>query len=78
MQAQVFKIHSDFYWVQSDFNDDCTIYECKLRANLKKQKTEIFVGDYVEIEDIKENPKQAVISGLMPRYNFMPRPKSQI
>ena len=75
MQAQVFKIHSDFYWVQSDFNDDCTIYECKLRANLKKQKNEIFVGDYAEIEDINENSKQAVISGLIKRKNFMPRPK---
>ena len=75
MQAQVFKIHSDFYWVQSDFNDDCTIYECKLRANLKKQAKEIYVGDYVKIDDLNEASKQAVISDLIPRKNFMPRPK---
>lgn len=75
MQAQVFKIHSDFYWVQSDFNDDCTIYECKLRANLKKQNTEIYVGDIVEIEITKNNSKQAVISKLHQRKNYISRPK---
>ena len=75
MQAQVFKIHSDFYWVQSDFSDDCTIYECKLRANLKKQNAEVYVGDYVEIENINDISKQALISAIIERKNFMPRPK---
>ncbi len=75
MQAQVFKIHSDFFWVQSDFENDCTIFECKLRANLKKQKTEVFVGDFVEIEEVNEISTQAVISKILPRKNFMPRPK---
>ena len=64
MQAQVFKIHSDFYWVQSDFDKDCAVFECKLRANLKKQKTEVIVGDYVEIEDVNEKSGQAVISKI--------------
>ena len=75
MQAQVFKIHSDFYYVQSDFNDDCSVYECKLRLNLKKQKEEVFVGDFVEITDINKDSKQGFISKIFPRKNFMPRPK---
>ena len=75
MQAQVFKIHSDFYYVQSDFNNDCTIYECKLRANLKKQMANVFVGDSVEIDEINESSKQGFISKILPRKNYMPRPK---
>lgn len=75
MQAQVFKIHSDFYYVQSDINDDCTIYECKLRLNLKKQCSEVVVGDFVEIDEINENSKQGFISKVLPRKNYMPRPK---
>ena len=75
MQAQVFKIHSDFYYVQSDFNDDGTIYECKLRLNLKKQHAEVFVGDFVEIDEINNKSKQGFISKILPRKNFMPRPK---
>jgi len=73
VQAQVFKIHSDFYWVQP--NNGCTLIECKLRANIKKQKTDIFVGDFVEIENVNTESQQAVISKLLPRKNFMPRPK---
>ena len=73
MQAQVFKIHSDFYYVQSDIKNDCTMYECKLRANLKKQKAEVFVGDFVEVDEIIGT--QGVISKILPRKNFMPRPK---
>ena len=75
MQAQVFKIHSDYYWVQSDFSDDCTIYECRLRANLKKQKAEVIVGDYVDIEEINDTSHQAVIYKIHKRLNYMPRPK---
>lgn len=75
MQAQVFKIHSDFYYVQPEIEGDNTIYECKLRANLKKQKIEVLVGDYVYIEEINKNSKQAVIYSVEKRKNYMPRPK---
>ena len=36
MQAQVFKIHSDFYYVKNFKGESFT---CKLRDVLKKQKT---------------------------------------
>ena len=35
MQGQVFKIHSDFYYVKSKDNE---VFECKLREVLKEQK----------------------------------------
>lgn len=62
-QGQVLKIHSDFYYVNSDEK----IHECKLREVLKKQKQRVVVGDFVEFEDEK-------ITKILPRKNFIPRP----
>ncbi len=72
MQGQVYKIHSDFYYVNTK---DC-IYECKLRDILKKRKLEIFVGDFVELDQINDNSKQAFINKLLPRKNFISKPRA--
>ncbi len=61
--GQIFKIHSDFYYVHSG-NKTC---ECKIREVLKKQKQKIFVGDYVEFEN-------GAIEKILPRKNFITRP----
>lgn len=63
MQGQVFKIHSDFYYV----NNNGSIFECKLRENIKKQKIDVWVGDYVEFEN-------GAISALLNRKNQIRRP----
>ncbi|MBR1942473.1 ribosome small subunit-dependent GTPase A [bacterium] len=62
-QGQIYKIHSDFYYVNSDNNK----YECKLREVLKKQKQKIVVGDYVEFEN-------GAIENVLPKKNYIPRP----
>ncbi len=67
MEAQVYKIHSDFYYLKN--NKGCE-YTCKLREILKKQKIEILVGDFVELS--KDNN---FIVSLKKRKNFLPRPK---
>ena len=46
-RGQVFKIHSDFYYV----NSDNKIFECKIREVLKKTKQKIYVGDFVQFEN---------------------------
>lgn len=61
--GQIFKIHSDFYYVHSDGVE----YECKVRDVLKKQKQKIYVGDYVEFEN-------GAIKKIQPRKNFITRP----
>ena len=63
MKGQIFKIHSDFYYVHSNSET----YECKIREVLKKQKKKIFVGDYVEFEN-------GAIEKILPRQNFITRP----
>lgn len=62
--GQIFKIHSDFYYV--NFNNQT--FECKLREVLKKQKISIVVGDFVEFEN-------GAIEKVLQRKNFIPRPK---
>lgn len=70
MQGQVYKIHSDFYYVKFD-NE---LYECKMREILKKQKQKILVGDFVELDEINHNRKTAVIKNISRRKNFLTRP----
>ena len=62
-KGQIYKIHSDFYYVHSDGKD----YECKVREVLKKQKQKIYVGDYAEFEN-------GAIERILPRKNFITRP----
>jgi len=70
VKGQVYKIHSDFYYV--NFGNE--VYECKVREILKKQKEKILVGDFVELDEVNENHKTAVIKKILPRKNFLTRP----
>ena len=63
VQGQIYKIHSDFYYV---FNEG-KIHECKLREVLKKTKQSVFVGDFVEYEN-------GAINKVLQRANYIPRP----
>ncbi len=63
MQGQVYKIHSDFYYI----NNSGINYECKIREVLKKQDKKILVGDNVEFAD-------GYITSIYPRKNYIPRP----
>ncbi len=62
-KGQIFKIHSDFYYVKSGEE----AFECKLREVIKKQKQKVFVGDFVEFED-------GAIVKILPRKNYITRP----
>ena len=61
--GQIYKIHSDFYYV----DDGIQSFECKIREVLKKQREKIFVGDFVEFEN-------GVIVNVIKRRNFISRP----
>ena len=63
MKGQIYKIHSDFYYVQNDGKT----FECKIREVLKKQQIKIVAGDFVEFD-------VGVITEVLPRKTFIPRP----
>ena len=62
-EGQIYKIHSDYYYV----DDGQNTHECKIREVLKKQKEKILVGDFVEFEN-------GVITKIIERKNFIKRP----
>lgn len=62
-EGQIYKIHSDFYYIDDGQNSQT----CKIRDVLKKQKEKILVGDFVEFSD-------GYINNLIPRKNFIKRP----
>ncbi len=71
MIGRVVKIYSDFYYVETDLG----IVESKLRTVLKKQNTEVFTGDYVNLIQFDNNSMQAFISSVVNRNNLISRPK---
>ena len=71
MQGQIFKIHSDFYYVETQEG----VFECKITGVLKKRKDNIVVGDFVELEQTNQNSKQAFIANVLKRNTYIPRPK---
>lgn len=62
-EGQIYKIHSDFYYI----DDGNSYHECKIREVLKKQRERILVGDFVEFEN-------GVIKNILQRKNFIKRP----
>lgn len=63
MKGQIFKIYSDSYYVKSGKE----IFICTIREVLKKQKTSVVTGDYVEFDG-------NVIQEILPRKSFIKRP----
>ncbi len=64
-EGQIYKIHSDFYYVDDGVNS----FECKIREVLKKQKEKILVGDFVEFDN-------GVINNIIARKNYIKRPSA--
>ncbi|MBR5556032.1 ribosome small subunit-dependent GTPase A [bacterium] len=62
-EGQVYKIHSDFYYIDNGLE----FFECKVREVLKKRKDKILVGDFVIFND-------GYIEEIIPRKNFISRP----
>jgi len=71
MIGRVIKIFSDFYYVETNEG----IVEAKLRTVLKKQKEDVFTGDFVELEQFDKSAMQAFILKVVNRKNLISRPK---
>lgn len=69
--GRVRKYHSNFYYVEVEG----TVYECMLRGLIKKEGTEVLVGDFVELDSIDETQRQARVHGVTNRQNVISRPK---
>ena len=71
MIGRVIKIFSDFYYVETSIG----LVEAKLRTVLKKQKEQVYTGDYVKLEQLDKNSMQAFITEVQERKTLISRPK---
>lgn len=67
-QGLVIRAYNGYYYVQSE----ASLYECKTRGKMKKQREKVYVGDYVEFEDLGQ--EKGIIEGVLPRKSLLERP----
>lgn len=71
MQGLIISNISNIYVVELNSR----LYECTARGKFKNQEITPVVGDRVEIEVTREENKTAVINSVLPRDNYIKRPK---
>lgn len=71
LTGRVRKYHSNFYYVEADG----VLYECALRGLLKKEGTEVLVGDRVTLDNVDEANRTARVVDVLERRNAITRPK---
>lgn len=67
-QGVVIRAYNGYYYVRTE----TSLHECKTRGKLKKQREKVYVGDYVEFEDLGQ--EKGVIEGVLPRKSLLERP----
>ena len=73
MKGIIIENKSNIYQVRIDGKN--TIYSCYARGKFKKEDISPVVGDKVEITDINEKEKEAVIENIEERKVYIRRPK---
>lgn len=72
MQGLIISNISNIYVVEVA---DDQFYECSARGKFKNQEITPVVGDKVEIEVTSKENKTAVVNSILPRDNYIKRPK---
>lgn len=75
MQGLILENIANLYRVQVKENDEKNIYEATARGKFKKDEISPVVGDFVELEIVDEEKRQAVIESIENREVFVKRPK---
>ena len=71
MQGIIIENISNLYKIKVDDN----IYTATARGKFKKDEISPVVGDIVNLGEINEEKKEAVINEILPRKNYVKRPK---
>ncbi len=71
MQGRIVSNISNTYWIE----DKKVLYEAVARGKFKIEDIVPVVGDMVEFEEIRKEEREAVITKILPRQNYMKRPK---
>ncbi|MEE0955712.1 MAG: ribosome small subunit-dependent GTPase A [Eubacterium sp.] len=71
MEGRIIRGIAGFYYV---YTGDGIIWECKAKGSFRKDGIKPLVGDFVRIDILNEQEKQANIIEILPRKNFIIRP----
>lgn len=67
-QGVVIRAYNGYYYVRTE----ASLVECKTRGKLKKQREKVYVGDYVEYENLGQD--KGIIEAVLPRKSLLKRP----
>lgn len=67
-QGVVIRAYNGYYYVRTE----ASLIECKTRGKLKKQREKVYVGDYVEYENLGQD--KGIIESVLPRKSLLKRP----
>ncbi len=70
-KGRVQKYHANFYYVDLQGR----LFECQVRGLLKKEGTDVLVGDLVELDSVDEANQTARIVSVLERKSVIQRPK---
>lgn len=71
LKGQIISNISNLYQVQLENK----IIECKPRGKMKQDELVPVVGDYVEVEELKQEQGKGMITKVLPRTMYSKRPK---
>lgn len=71
LTGRVLKNYNGFYYVVTP---DGKEYTCKLKGKLKKNRFSLATGDMVEFEENENAAGEGMVTGILPRKNFLLRP----
>lgn len=72
LQGRVLKNYNGYYYVK--VAGEAAEHTCKVKGKMKKHRFSLATGDIVDFEVANAEKREGMITGVLPRRNFLPRP----
>ncbi len=72
LQGRVLKNYNGYYYVK--VAGEAAEHTCKVKGKMKKNRFSLATGDIVDFEVANAEKREGMITGVLPRRNFLPRP----
>ena len=72
LQGRVLKNYNGYYYLKVEGESEP--YTCKVKGKMKKNRFSLATGDIAGFEVSSSEKREGMITGVLPRKNFLPRP----
>ena len=72
LQGRVLKNYNGYYYLKVEGESEP--YTCKVKGKMKKNRFSLATGDIAGFEVSSSEKREGMITGVLPRRNFLPRP----